>query len=96
MKNHEGDRFESDTISIFFKKGEIEMIDTRTEKLSLLLKEEIERLRKERNDLSNKLNDTKREVEILQKEWSYLDTLVVYLQDTQDLIDGLRKEREVK
>ena len=64
------------------------MIDTRTEKISLLLKEEIERLRKERYDLSNKLNDAKREVEILQKEWSYLDTLVVYLQDTQDLIDG--------
>lgn len=64
------------------------MIDTRTEKLSLLLKEEIERLGKERYDLSNKLNDAKREVELLQKEWSYLDTLVVYLQDTQDLIDG--------
>jgi len=66
----------------------MEMIDTSTEKLSPLLKEEIERLRKERDDISNKLNDTMREVEILQKEWLYLDRLVVYLQDTQDLIDN--------
>lgn len=82
----------SPILSLFFsEKGEMEMIDTRTEKLSPLLKEEIERLRKERDDISNKLNDAKREVEILQKEWSYLDTLVVYLQDTQDLIDNKGK-----
>lgn len=67
------------------------MENTSTEKLSLLLKEEIERLRKERDDISNKLNDAKREVKILQKEWLYLDMLVVYLQDTQDLIDNKDK-----